>query len=189
MVFTFTYNSPCSWIKIYAVCYCLHRDALAKEIYTQLFGWLISKVNNIIFKGKMQMSIAVLDIFGFEVSYVLRCKTCFDCWEAALRDPLVGSIFFVLLPLSPRCHDVDFIQEYLDLTLILKGFVYWATPWPPAVSSNCTVQQLFVFFPYLFEFMNSKVINLIDYFWVVIRFSKFQSFILKIYLLIFQFFP
>ena len=93
MVFTFTYNSPCSWIKIYAVCYCLHRDALAKEIYTQLFGWLISKVNNIIFKSKMQMSIAVLDIFGFEVSYVLRCKTCFDCWEAPLRDPLVGSIF------------------------------------------------------------------------------------------------
>ena len=28
-----------------------------------------------------------------------------------------------------------------------------------------------------------------DYFGVVIRFSKFQSFILKIYLLIFQFFP
>ena len=28
-----------------------------------------------------------------------------------------------------------------------------------------------------------------DYFWVVIIFSKFQSFILKIYLLIFQFFP
>ena len=93
MVFTFTDNSPCSWIKIYAVCYYLHRDALAKEIYTQLFGWLIGKVNNIIFKGKMQMSIAVLDIFGFEVSYVLRCKTCFDCWEAPLRDPLVGSIF------------------------------------------------------------------------------------------------
>lgn len=59
------------------------------------------------------MSIAVLDIFGFEVSYVLRCKTCFDCWEAPLRDPLVGSI-----------HDVDFIQEYLDLPLILKGFVH-----------------------------------------------------------------
>ena len=77
----------------FMLCYCLHRDALAKEIYTQLFGWLISKVNNIIFKGKMQMSIAVLDIFGFEVSYVLRCKTCFDCWEAPLRDPLVGSIF------------------------------------------------------------------------------------------------
>lgn len=102
-----------------------------------------------------------------------------SCWK----------YFFVLLPLWPRCHDVDFIQEYLDLPLILIGFVHWATPWPPSVSSNCTVQQLFVFFPYLFEFMNSKVINLIDYFWVVIRFSKFQSFILKIYLLILQFFP
>ncbi|KAJ7340290.1 hypothetical protein OS493_003023 [Desmophyllum pertusum] len=42
------------------------RDALAKEIYSHLFGWLISRVNNIVFKGKQQTSIAVLDIFGFE---------------------------------------------------------------------------------------------------------------------------
>ena len=44
------------------------RDALAKEIYAHLFAWLISKVNGIVFKGKQQMSVAVLDIFGFEVS-------------------------------------------------------------------------------------------------------------------------
>ena len=119
MVFTFTYNSPCSWIKIYAVCYYLHRDALAKEIYTQLFGWLISKVNNIIFKGKMQMSIAVLDIFGFEVSYVLRCKTCFDCWEAPLRDPFVGSIF-----LSCCLYDQDAMMWILFKNILIYPW-YW----------------------------------------------------------------
>ncbi|XP_078347643.1 unconventional myosin-XV-like isoform X3 [Oculina patagonica] len=42
------------------------RDALAKELYTHLFGWLISKVNDIMYSGKKQTSIAVLDIFGFE---------------------------------------------------------------------------------------------------------------------------
>lgn len=54
------------------LCYCLQRDALAKEIYTHLFDWLISKVNNIVFKDKMKLSIAVLDIFGFEVSYASK---------------------------------------------------------------------------------------------------------------------
>ena len=43
------------------------RDALAKEIYSHLFGWLISRVNDIVYSGKRQTSIAVLDIFGFEV--------------------------------------------------------------------------------------------------------------------------
>lgn len=110
-----------------------------------------------------------------------------------LSEILLLEVFFVLLPLWPRCHDVDFIQEYLDLPLILKGFVHWATPWPPSASSNCTVQQLFVFFSislWIHEQQSDKFdVIMNDYFWVVIRFSKFQSFIHKIYLLIFQFFP
>lgn len=110
-----------------------------------------------------------------------------------LSEILLLEVFFVLLPLWLRCHDVDFIQEYLDLPLILKGFVHWATPWPPSASSNCTVQQLFVFFSislWIHEQQSDKFDDIMnDYFWVVIRFSKFQSFIHKIYLLIFQFFP
>ena len=50
----------------------LYRDALAKEIYSRLFGWLISQVNDIVYSGKRQLSIAVLDIFGFEVSKQMR---------------------------------------------------------------------------------------------------------------------
>lgn len=42
------------------------RDALAKQIYNHLFAWLIGKVNSVIFRGKLPLSIAVLDIFGFE---------------------------------------------------------------------------------------------------------------------------
>ena len=50
-----------------------YRDALAKEIYSHLFAWLISRVNGIVFKGKQQLSIAVLDIFGFEVRANSKC--------------------------------------------------------------------------------------------------------------------
>lgn len=42
------------------------RDALAKELYSHLFAWLIGKVNSTVFKGKQHLSIGVLDIFGFE---------------------------------------------------------------------------------------------------------------------------
>ena len=49
---------------------CFSRDALAKEIYSHLFAWLISKVNSNVFKGKQPTSIAILDIFGFEVKSI-----------------------------------------------------------------------------------------------------------------------
>lgn len=43
------------------------RDALAKALYSKLFSWLVQRVNSIIDKQKKVMSVAVLDIFGFEV--------------------------------------------------------------------------------------------------------------------------
>lgn len=56
---------------------CFSRDALAKEIYSHLFAWLISKVNSNVFKGKQPTSIAILDIFGFEVkSVITQDKLC-----------------------------------------------------------------------------------------------------------------
>ena len=56
---------------------CFSRDALAKEIYSHLFAWLISKVNSSVFKGKQSTSIAVLDIFGFEVKSIITCSTSY----------------------------------------------------------------------------------------------------------------
>lgn len=44
------------------------RDAIAKAIYSRLFTWLVERVNNIICKEvDKKCSIAILDIFGFEV--------------------------------------------------------------------------------------------------------------------------
>lgn len=44
------------------------RDALAKAIYSNLFDWLVGRVNNSLEVGKTLTgrSISILDIYGFE---------------------------------------------------------------------------------------------------------------------------
>ncbi|XP_046399408.1 unconventional myosin-XV isoform X2 [Ischnura elegans] len=42
------------------------RDAFAKALYSSLFSWLVSRINQIIFKNTRRTSISILDIFGFE---------------------------------------------------------------------------------------------------------------------------
>jgi myosin heavy subunit len=43
------------------------RDAFSKFIYGKLFDYIVFRVNNILFRGRLARSIGVLDIFGFEV--------------------------------------------------------------------------------------------------------------------------
>lgn len=43
------------------------RDAFSKFIYGKLFDYIVFRVNNILFRGRVARSIGVLDIFGFEV--------------------------------------------------------------------------------------------------------------------------
>jgi len=43
-------------------------DAIAKELYSRVFTWLVNRINGIVFHGKQGPSIAILDIFGFEVN-------------------------------------------------------------------------------------------------------------------------
>ena len=47
----------------------LSRDAVAKALYGRLFSWLVERVNLIICRAEREKttSLAVLDIFGFEV--------------------------------------------------------------------------------------------------------------------------
>lgn len=42
------------------------RDALSKALYSNMFNWLVTRVNMIIDKKSKQHSIGILDIFGFE---------------------------------------------------------------------------------------------------------------------------
>ena len=56
--------------------YCLlnsNRDAIAKALYSRLFTWLVERVNMIVCRAEREKrtSLAVLDIFGFEVWFVL----------------------------------------------------------------------------------------------------------------------
>lgn len=53
------------------------RDAIAKALYSSLFSWLVQRVNSIVFKGPRKTSIAILDIFGFEVSHQRDKSTSF----------------------------------------------------------------------------------------------------------------
>uniref|UniRef100_A0ABM0MDR2 Unconventional myosin-XV-like n=1 Tax=Saccoglossus kowalevskii TaxID=10224 RepID=A0ABM0MDR2_SACKO len=46
---------------------CDARDAISKSLYARLFTWLVERINSIISKGQRITSIAILDIFGFEV--------------------------------------------------------------------------------------------------------------------------
>lgn len=51
------------------------RDAVAKALYSRLFTWLVERINNIICRAERDKntSLAVLDIFGFEVFWILMC--------------------------------------------------------------------------------------------------------------------
>ncbi len=54
---------------------CFLRDAISKGLYAQLFSWLVSRINQICFKEQKDSSIALLDIYGFEVRYFRIRKT------------------------------------------------------------------------------------------------------------------
>lgn len=43
------------------------RDAIAKVLYALLFSWLIARVNALVSPQQDTLSIAILDIYGFEV--------------------------------------------------------------------------------------------------------------------------
>lgn len=45
------------------------RDAIAKVLYALLFGWLITRVNALVSPHQDMLSIAILDIYGFEVGF------------------------------------------------------------------------------------------------------------------------
>ena len=62
-------NCRVSDYRIFSVFNLLYlRDAIAKALYSRLFTWLVEKINSIIGKqNDRHSSIAILDIFGFEV--------------------------------------------------------------------------------------------------------------------------
>lgn len=48
----------------------LPRDAIAKTLYSLLFSWLTDRINKLVYPRQEALSIAILDIYGFEVSRI-----------------------------------------------------------------------------------------------------------------------
>ena len=46
---------------------CSTRDALSKALYTRLFDWLVESINKAMAKDRSQISVGILDIYGFEI--------------------------------------------------------------------------------------------------------------------------
>jgi myosin I len=57
-----TYKVPLNYVQA-----CANRDAVAKAIYSSIFDWLVLKINIALKATASQLSIGVLDIYGFEV--------------------------------------------------------------------------------------------------------------------------
>ena len=55
------------------------RDAIAKVLYALLFSWLITRVNALVSPQKDALSIAVLDIYGFEVGLRRAGSSAINC--------------------------------------------------------------------------------------------------------------
>lgn len=72
----------------------LPRDAIAKTLYSLLFGWLTDRINKLVYPRQEALSIAILDIYGFEVSRIHPT-----------------SILAQSQPHPPRLHGPSFSQD------------------------------------------------------------------------------
>ena len=86
------------------------RDALSKALYSRLFSWLVKKANAVISKADKDMSLAILDIFGFEVHMGVRGNTF-----AVPCVPHISYMFYEIRSdkslMSANCNSV-FILEF-----------------------------------------------------------------------------
>lgn len=71
------------------------RDALAKEIYTRLFLWLVSVINTSTASyGEIHNTISLLDIFGFESFQVNRFEQlCINYANEKLQQKFTSDVF------------------------------------------------------------------------------------------------
>lgn len=66
-----SYSLFAAYLRVF--CSDISRDAIAKALYSRLFTWLVERINSIVCRSERDKttSLAILDIFGFEVT--LQC--------------------------------------------------------------------------------------------------------------------
>lgn len=71
------------------------RDAIAKTLYALLFGWLTDRINKLVYPRQDALSIAILDIYGFEVGASPAASSFSPSSPRFLRGPVShGPLFF-----------------------------------------------------------------------------------------------
>ncbi|NXI62764.1 MYO15 protein, partial [Anseranas semipalmata] len=101
------------------------RDAIAKTLYALLFGWLTDRINKLVYPRQDALSIAILDIYGFEVgtdpavsSISIRCARARSCmgmglsgWPASQEEYLREQIEWKEIPFSDNQPCIDLISQ------------------------------------------------------------------------------
>lgn len=67
----------------------LPRDAIAKTLYSLLFGWLTDRINKLVYPRQEALSIAILDIYGFEVGRIPPTSTLAQSQLHPLQAPWI----------------------------------------------------------------------------------------------------
>ncbi|KAI4533391.1 hypothetical protein MG293_016410 [Ovis ammon polii] len=90
------------------------RDAIAKVLYALLFSWLIARVNALVSPQKGALSIAVLDIYGFEdLSFNSFEQLCINYANESLQY-LFNKIIFQEEQVRSLCLLSEYMREQID---------------------------------------------------------------------------
>ncbi|XP_066876789.1 unconventional myosin-XV isoform X1 [Kogia breviceps] len=83
------------------------RDAIAKVLYALLFGWLIARVNALVSPQQDALSIAVLDIYGFE-------DLSFNSFEQLCINYANESLQYLFNKIVFQEEQEEYIREQID---------------------------------------------------------------------------
>ncbi|KAJ7305984.1 hypothetical protein JRQ81_010350, partial [Phrynocephalus forsythii] len=88
------------------------RDAIAKVLYSLLFSWLTDRINKLIYPRQETLSMAILDIYGFEVNKDGGCSQAASPGPPRGNSP--GQCFPVILLRSLMLLQEEYIREQIE---------------------------------------------------------------------------
>ncbi|XP_053550900.1 LOW QUALITY PROTEIN: unconventional myosin-XV [Bombina bombina] len=83
------------------------RDAIAKILYSLLFNWLTERINKLVFPRQDALSIAILDIYGFE-------DLCFNSFEQLCINYANEYLQFFFNKIIFKEEQEEYIREQID---------------------------------------------------------------------------
>lgn len=101
----------------------LHRDSLAKILYSKMFDWLVAAINTAIGEDKdCAASVGVLDIYGFEsFEYNDLEQVCRGCGPLSAFHSLERSVNCLLVARCQLLHCVLAYHKLVRLCHVPSG--------------------------------------------------------------------